>query len=355
MMMQRTTLSTLTLLFLGLAIGGSAPGLSSSGDGDESWKAESTIYRLKHSAHKKWAFVLPAERWHDAGKSIELPGGLVFDTKIDGVNKLMVDSNGDGRPNATVRGSGFITLGAKDETGESVRYSVRVKNTAAGKFEWTTGSSMRGMVAGTILHVFDQDGNGKYSDWGVDAVAVGNSKSASLLSKVILVGKDLYHFDVTEDGSQVTVAPFSGETGILNAVVDYEAKGILTSAVFQSGDISFCVAPFKKGVAVPVGTYKFVSGRVEKGSASVSMRGGKMPTLQVYAGEETVPEWGANVNGDFSFSQKDEDVTVKANFKFFGAAGEEYYDFQPAGKGPKIIISDAKRGREIKEARFPES
>lgn len=353
--MQRTTITALTLLCFCAAASSRALDPALVGDGDEAWVAESTVYSLKHTAHEKWTFVMPAERWHDAGEAITLPGGLVFETEIAGVNKLLIDSNSNGRKNATVRGNGFVTLRAKDNAGESVRYSVRIKNSGARKFQWTTGSSMKGMVAGQILHVFDQNGNGKYSDWGVDAIAVGKSKSASLLSKVILVGKKLYHFDVTEDGSEVAVAPYHGETGTLNAVGDYEAKGRLTSAVFRSGDYSFCVADFKKGIELPVGTYKFVSGRVEKGSASASIRTGKMASVHVIPGENTSLEWGADVSGEFSFSQKDEDVTVKADFKFFGAAGEEYYNFQPQGKGPKIIITDQKRGKPIKEARFPES
>ncbi len=59
--------------------------------------------------------------------------------------------------------------------------------------------------------------------------------------------------------------------------------------------------------------------------------------------------------GEFSFSQKGDEVRVNADFGFFGAGGEEYYDFQPRGKGPKVLIADEKRGRSLKEGRFPES
>jgi len=351
-MHRRSARFSLTTL-AGLVLGASA--LALSGDGTDSWKAEAKSYKLKHSAHERWDFILPAERWRVADKAIKLPGGLVFDTEISGVNKIEIDTNGDGDCDQTVRGTGFVTLRSKNADGEFVKYSVRVRNTGASKFEWTTGSSMKGKVAGQTLHIFDQNGNGKYSDWGTDAVAIGNNKSASLLSKVILVDKSLYHFDVTSDGTEISVAPFVGETGVLNAVADFEASGKLISAVFQDGDRSFCVADFRKGVAIPVGTYRFISGRVEKGAASASIRSGDMQRIAVVAGEETRVEWGANVSGEFSFQQKDDEVSVRADFKFYGAAGEEYYDFQPRGKGPRITIVDAERGREIREARFPES
>lgn len=355
-MQRRPTLITCSALAC-LTLGASASALC--GDGEDGsaadWKAEAKSYKLKHSAHERWNFVLPAERWHNADKAIELPGGMTFETEISGTNKIEIDANSDGDCEVTVRSTGFVTLRSKNSEGDLIKYSIRLRNTGAKRFEWTTGSSMKGQVAGQTLHVFDQDGNGKYSDWGVDAIAIGNNKSASLLSKVVLMSGKLYHFDVTEDGREVSVAPFAGETGTLNAVGDFESKGKLTSAVFQDGDTSFCVANFRKGVAIPVGTYRFVSGRVEKGSASVSIRPGSMQKFAVLTGGETNVEWGADVSGEFSFQQKDDKVTVQANFKFFGSAGEEYYDFQPRGKGPKIIISDAERGLEIKEARFSES
>ena len=67
------------------------------------------IYKLKHKAHQKWTFVLPAERWHHVTGDIELPGGLAFGTEPGGISKLGVDTNRDG--DVDMRDySGFLSL-----------------------------------------------------------------------------------------------------------------------------------------------------------------------------------------------------------------------------------------------------
>ena len=318
--------------------------------------AEDASTKLSHKAHKQWDFVLPAERWHKVDGVITLPGGLEFETKTEGPLKLRVDTNADGRLDKDVKGqSGFLTLSAKDNAGNPFRYSIRFKNVAAGKWEWATGSSMTGKIDGTLVHVFDQDGNGRYDDYGVDAIAVGSANCAALLSKVVSIDGDLFDFEIQPDGTSAKTSAYDGPTGVLSVEQDYEAKGKLTAAVFRSGDLSFQVAGKKKGVTVPVGRYDFVSGRVERGSASASMRRGRMAPLVVEESGTTKIEWGEELEGEFDFKQTGVKVTVQANFAFFGAAGEEYYDFKPRGKGPKIIFKDQERGREIREGRFRES
>ena len=318
--------------------------------------AEGEGTSLKHKAHKKWDYVLPGERWHTVDAVITLPGGLEFETKAEGPLKLRVDTNADGRLDKDVKGQdGFLTLSATTDDGEPFRYSIRFKNVAAGKWEWATGSSMSGKVDGTLVHVFDQDGNGRYDDYGVDAIAIGSSTSAALLSKVVAVDGELFSFSIAPDGTSVRTSSYDGPTGLLSVEQDYEARGKLTAAVFRSGDLSFQVAGHKKGLTVPVGRYDFVSGRVERGSASASIRRGRMHPVEVEESGTTTIEWGEKVEGEFNFSQTGTRVSVQADFTFFGAGGEEYYDFQPRGKGPKIIIKDQKRGRDLKEGRFPES
>ncbi len=311
--------------------------------------------KLSHQAHKKWDYLLPAERWHAVSDVITL-GGLEFETETDGPLKLRVDTNADGRLDQDVKGKGgFLTLSGKNEDGNKVRYSVRIKNVAAGKWEWATGSSMSGKVAGVLVHVFDQDGNGSYDDYGVDAMTVGSTTKASLLSKVISVKGDLLTFQITEDGTSAMVEPYVGETGVLSVIDKFEAKGKLVAAVFRDGDVSFEIAGQKKGMVVPTGRYEFVTGMVEKGASSAQMRAGRMGSVEVLSGETTPVKWGETVEGEFSYRKTGDDVTVQADFAFFGAAGEEYYDFKPRGKGPKIIIKDQARGKEIKEGRFRES
>lgn len=325
--------------------------------GSASPEGDSSTFKLAHKAHERWDYVLPAERWQRVDSQLELPGGLSFVTEMDGPMKIRVDTNGDGRVDKDVRGKtgGFLTLQGKGEEGEKVRYSIRLRNVAAGKWEWSTGSSRTGVVNGKLVHVFDQNGNGEYDDYGVDALAVGKQRHASLLSKITRIGDELVHLDVSTDGTSVAVRDYDGPTGTLNVQAGFESKGKLVAAVFRDGDLSFEVAGDRRGVEIPAGRYEFVSGRLAKGSAMASIRRGKFRPVEVQEGEITEIEWGEEITGTFNYSQNGEQVTVRADFGIFGIAGEEYYDFEPRGKGPKILVKDAKRGREIVEGRFRES
>ena len=53
-------------------------------------------FSLRHKAHERWDYVLPAERWRPVGDELELPGGLAFKTAKVGPLKLRIDTNGDG-------------------------------------------------------------------------------------------------------------------------------------------------------------------------------------------------------------------------------------------------------------------
>ena len=142
---------------------------------------------------------------------------------------------------------------------------------------------MTGKVAGTLVHVFDQNGNGRYDEFGVDAIAIGKSKVASLLSRVVRLKGELYEFDLSSDGTSATFQPFAGPTGTLDVVSGFRGRAKLTAAVFRSGDYSFELAGEREGLRVPVGEYRFVYGRVERGSASASMRAGRMGSVTVTA------------------------------------------------------------------------
>ena len=325
------------------------PAYAAEGEGQEF-----SSYSLKHKAHKKWDFILPAEKWLGVrGGEIDL-GEAVFAAEQAGVMKLSVDTNGDGKLDKDVKGqSGFLNLRAKTEEGEKFDYSIRLRNRSK-KYEWTTAGTMSGNVAGKQVHLIDQDGNGCYDDFGVDAMTVGKDRAATLLSSVVLLGDTLYEIEVEQDGSEIRAKPWQGETAKVNVLDEFDAKGKLVSAIFRCGDYSFNFASDKKGINVPAGEYEFVFGKVEAGSDSVLMQRGKMKRIALETGQEKTIEWGGPIEGTFSFSKTSTKVTVKADLKYFGSGGEEYHTFMPRGKPPTIFVKDS-GGKLIKKARFAES
>jgi hypothetical protein len=225
----------------------------------------------------------------------------------------------------------------------------------SGGWKFAASGVMAGKIKGVEIRLIDQDTNGKYDDYGKDAMIVGNGNAACFLSRVVNLGGSLYNLEVSADGAEVSVTPFAGEAGTLNLSSSFQTQGTLESAVVQStsGDYSFNLADQKKGMLVPAGEYRIEYGTVMSGSESVRIRAGKMQPLAVKAGETIAPQWGGPLEGKFTWTHENGILTIKPeNLFYFGKAGEEYFNWKPDGQPPTFVVKDAKTGREILEARF---
>ena len=311
--------------------------------------------KLRHKAYAKWDFVLPNETWTTVSDRILLPGSdyPAYRAAKRGPMKLEVDTTGNGRFDANVKGvRGSLTLRGRDADGESFQYAVRFAN-AGSTWKWSAGGAMRGKLGGHTILVIDQNNNGLYDDYGQDAVIVGNGEAASFLSRVINLKGELYNFEISPNGTQVTATPYVGETGVLDMTSDYDANGKLVAAIVRSGDISFNVADYREGLKIPVGTYGFVSGYATRGrTETVRIRNGRMGPLEIKAGVEKLVDWGSPVRIEFDYRMDGEYVTVQPDVIFYGAANEEYHTFTPNAKSPKIIVRDKRTGKEVISGRF---
>ncbi|HJO27471.1 MAG: hypothetical protein CMK00_01010 [Planctomycetes bacterium] len=310
---------------------------------------------LRHKAYPKWDFVLPQETWTTVSDRIPLPGSdsSAYSVAKRGPMKLEVDSTGNGRFDSKVKGiGGSLTLRGRDEDGEPFQYAVRFKSSSS-SWRWSAGGAMRGKLGGHTILIIDQNNNGLYNDYGQDAMIVGKGDAASFLSRVINLKGELYDFEISPNGAQVTATPFEGQTGTLNMTEDYSANGNLVAAIVRSGSNSFNVADYREGLAVPVGTYTLESGFATRGKTeTVRIRNGKMGPIEVKAGAEKNVDWGSPVRIEFDYEKDGEYVTVQPNVVFYGAANEEYHTFTPNAKSPKIIVRDKRTGKEVISGRF---
>ena len=302
--------------------------------------------------HRSFEVHLPSEQWHTVVDAIEVDG-VRFAASRAGVAKLELDTDGDGRLDEDVKGvGGFVRLRGERADGSKLEYGVRLSNDGKA-WSWSTSCALSGVVRGETVHLIDQDGNGRFDDFGVDAMAVGRRlEAAFLLSRVVALDGELFHLEV--DGARLTTRPYAGETARLDVVSGWEGRGDLVTVVFadRSGDVSFDAVGPKGGVLVPAGTYELVSGFAEGGGESVQMRRGRTEPVELAAGDELELAWGGPITMDFSYDVRDEEVTVSADLRFYGAAGEEYHTFQPDAKSPKILIYDKKTGKEVRAGRF---
>ena len=317
--------------------------------------AQEDTSSLKPKAVQKWTLILPNETWTTIKGSIPFPikGGVGFPVETDR-SAIVVDTNGDGRPETKVKGIGDdIRLTGVSEDGEKVTYFIRVRN-EGGVWKFAPNGMVSGRAHGTPITIIDQDNDGRYDGYGTDAMVVGKSQAASFLSKVVNLEGKLFNFRVNPEGTEMTCSPYEGEVGVLDLAGQFRSYGSLHAAIVSDsgGEISFNVAPYKKGLSVPVGDYKFTAGFASKGSETAEIRAGKMLPVRVRAGEEASVSWGAPVSIEFDYNISGDKITVPPNIKFYGAAGEEYVRFQPDAKSPKILVIDPKSKEVVTSGRF---
>ena len=317
---------------------------------------EGVKVEMKFKSYQKWDIVLPQEKFLPVAGKIPVAhaGGDGFLTEIDGT-ALSIDANGDGKTgDVKAKGvAGWVMLKGETDQGKRFAYAVRLVN--AGGWSYATSAAMVGTYEGETIRLIDQNGNGRYDDFGADAMIVGDSEAASFLSHVISIKDALYEVEVDALGSELVIRPYTGETGILDLTARYETEGKLTAAVVKSSDglYSFELSGEKKGLRVPAVKYEIASGRVELGRESVQIRNGKARPITVASGQTAALAWGGPITATFEFDREGDKVTFSPQKLWFhGKAGEEYHTWVPDGKPPKFVIADAKTGKEIAEAKF---
>lgn len=319
-------------------------------------RASAQEFKLTPKAYPKWTINVPNEVWTAAAAQIPIPHaeGEGFAVSPDG-ESLAVDTNANGRLNGKVKGAyGFLKLKSDDSEGNPLVYGLRFRK--RGKvWEYAASGAMTGKVNGVGVKVIDLNTNGVYNEYGVDAMVVGGGKSASYLSKVLNLKGELYSFEISKNGRTVKIDPYDGESGTLDLRSKFRSKGKLVSVVVsdESGAVSFNLAGAKGGMKVPVGKYSISGGLAKKGGESAQVKSGRMPAMNVEVNNKFVLDWGGPVKADFTYSVLGEQITVKPDVKYYGKAGEEYFNWNPDAKSPKIFVADASNEKVVASGRFP--
>jgi len=309
----------------------------------------------------KWDYLLPNEtpiafaQGSDGGFMIPVAhkGGAGFLVEADGA-ALAVDTNGDGKLDQRVKGiAGNVVLKGTTPSGAALTYGARILM-HNGKWHYLPGSAMSGKVLGQDVKLVDLNGNGRYDEYGVDAMIFGRGPAASYLSKVVSSGGKLHQITVSAEGSSITATPWEGETGTLNLASGFKVDGNLSSAVVlnEKDGCSFELSGYKNGLVVPAGDYKFMYGFVRNGAEQSKIRTGNSKPISVPAGKTTQWTWGTPLEIEFNYTVTKDKLTVPIDIHFFGKLGEEYYDFKPEALSPRIVVYDKKTKTKLTEGRF---
>jgi hypothetical protein len=346
---------TLPALALGLA-----PGLGQPLPAAPEVSAAPVSVELSFKPYKDWSILLPDEQFTKVGEGISFPhaGGDRFAVKLEGT-VLWVDRDGDGECDAKVepleRGeTGLMVFRAQSPEGDERGYAVRLSSD--GTWAYAASGAMVGELAGERLQLIDQNNNGRYDDFGADAMVVGRGKAASFLSRVVNLGGDLYSLEVSSDGAKVTATPYEGPAGEVDLASDLETKARMRSVVLRSadGERSFEVSQAKGAFKLPVGEYTVHSGQVALGKSHAQLRTGRMQAVSVSAGQKSSLAWGGPVEAEFLYHRSGDKLQIgPTEIWYYGRAGEEYSAFMPLGSSPEFIVKDKKTGEVLVNAKFP--
>lgn len=308
---------------------------------------------LEFKTTRKPIYELPASVWSQVGQAIELQArlGSPVSAQVKGT-QLQVDGDGDGIFELRVEGtkSRIITLGGKSKG--AGRYAVEIQDRGGWKFR--SACSLVAKVSDVSIRLFDQNNNGRFDDFGEDAVIVGRGRVASFLSRTLNINGELYEIEIDSANERLSFEPFDGDAGTLSVSVATQAKVLGAVVCSADGKYSFELSRAASPVKLPVGNYSLYSATIGLGKNRVKVRKGAYPDIQIQSGASSEITWGGPVRADFTYLRANSEIRLSPEtIRYFGKSGEEYYAWYPDGKSPRIVIDDGKTGRQIAEAYFP--
>ncbi|MCP5021229.1 MAG: hypothetical protein GY930_05575 [bacterium] len=326
--------------------------------------AVTTEVALSFRTLRTWDVRLPAEAFAPIGKAIPFAAAGEAGLKIaieEGT--LRIDRDGDGELDGRVetpdkeKGSQLVVFRLNEGSENESTYAVRVKND--GRWSYAPAGAMEGQAGNTRFMIFDQNGNGRFDDYGVDAMIVGRGKTASFLSHSIHIDGVLTELVMGADGRSASLTPFSGETGKLDLGAELTTKAKMRSVVVNSkdGKHSFELSralSAKGGLNVPAGEYVLHSAQVVLGKSHAEMTAGNSKPITVAAGETSTLDWGGPVNAKFRYKRGGDKLQIApGDIQYYGSAGEVYANFMPLGSSPKFAIKEKATGKVLVNTVFP--
>jgi len=273
-----------------------------------------------------------------------------------------MDCNGDGRITGreylrlgTSRTASFplkLTEGAtqSDYSVTLTDLSVPIRSSAVASIfgRYHVNCCMTGTYKGTALRIIDDDMDGKFSQGGRDAIAIGRSLAAMPLRKVHRIGARICRLDVSEDGKTIDVAPQENvELGVVEVPIQASLLKCLIVEDASGGQAYDLCVDGRSGI--PAGNYRLCYGVLQRGNETVTMvptgssraGGPGLLTYPIVAGKRNVLRIGEPVEVEFqvSLDEKEGKITVFPNVSVYGAGGERYDLSFSSGPGtPRVIL-----------------
>ena len=194
----------------------------------------------------------------------------------------------------------------------------------------------------TMIRLFDEDMDGKFTQDGKDAIMIGRAGAAIPLGKIHQVGSQHCQLTVAEDGSKVTITPLRGiELGLVETSF---RRGLKCLALMDEEGHSYDLAVSGK-TGIPAGKYKLRYGLLVAGGMMTIMKPTKAcPTYEIQAGKVNTLRLGKPIWVSFMANYSAGNVRVSPSVTVYGAAGEEYsFDFSGGTGRPHVLMKEGSR------------
>jgi len=200
----------------------------------------------------------------------------------------------------------------------------------------------KGVINGVPIFLLDDNLDGKITQNGKDAIAVGKSLAGLPLQEVHQLGADHYKLSVSPDSSSVS---FERLVGVELGVVKLRGESAFKCMIVSDGEKAY---DLRTGGAagVPAGAYKLLYGMVGSGKSLVTFLPSKTtPTYKIKAGHINTPKIGMPLRIDFNASFANKKVTVQPYGIRILGAGDELYQLQFGGKmgTPNVTLKAGNR------------
>jgi len=278
--------------------------------------------------------------------------------------KAGVDQDGDGQVDVEIPLTGKITpiqvevgdgedrrpwaflavIGRTEDTYQGFKFNLEISDNFMSLYT-APAASLSATIGETEIRVFDDNMDGVYGSnpltWGyigtiegsyqpnVDSVLVAGEKVARPWSDLLELGGTWYRLQVVA-GREVRALPVETKTGFLE--LDFDGGGLDWVAVQGTGDNEFAIFGLTQGkkVAVPVGQYRLLAGRISAGKGDQMVKALILPKHDTQfwnvAPDETVDvALGAPFSIDFDFTQDAQTLTVLGKTVVVTGRGNETY------------------------------
>jgi len=323
-----------------------------------------TVVEMKQFSQKEFPFItpFPTDSSLVTGpmatttlKFLPLPNeGRKFGHGVeDRKNSIEVDADADGVFETHLPGQGGIVTVKVfyAEEGEAP-YTVKIFREDS-TIHFRRHCFAAGKFGNTKLFLIDEDSNGKFNDYGTDALATGENPCACTLANVMMIGGKLYEVKASQSGKKLSLRPFATKTGKLDLVSGFKSKGNLLYAIVtgkvqdKKGNeltAAFNLAGQAKGLEIPVGTYDFHAaavGSTSKLTARIT-KSRECKQISVAESSSVKIDWGAPGRLDFSYNISSEGkLSISPNsIQIYGAYGEVYSNLSFDELVPNVQVKD---------------